>query len=70
MTIYVTAVLAGMILVYHDFYYDILETKAAYYYICTLTMLALTGGWLFLTAHPVEAMRNNRGKKLFDILSI
>lgn len=69
MTIYVTAVLAGMILVYHDFYYDILETKAAYYYICTLTMLALTGGWLFLTAHPVEAVRKNRGKKLFDIIS-
>lgn len=69
MTIYVAAVLAGMILVYHDYYYDILETKAAYYYICTLAMLALTGGWLFLTAHPVEALRNNRGKKLFDILS-
>lgn len=69
MSAYVIAVLAGMLLVYHDFYYDILETKAIYYCGCTLLMLFLTGSWLFLTAHPVEALKNFKGKGLFDILS-
>jgi len=50
LAVYVVAVTAGMLLVYHDFYYDILETKCIYYCICTGIVLLLTAVWLFLTA--------------------
>lgn len=67
--IYVMAVTAGMLLIYNDFYYDILETKWAYYCICTFLMILLTGAWLFLTAHPIEAVKAWKGRGLFDIIS-
>lgn len=69
MTAYVIAATAGMLLIYHDFYYDILETKFTFYCICTIVMLIFIGGWLFLTAHPVEALKKRRGKKLFEVIS-
>ena len=51
LAVYVVAVTAGMLLVYHDFYYDILEAKCIYYCVCTAAVLVLTGSWLFLTGH-------------------
>lgn len=48
MTVYVIAVLTGMLLIYQDFYFNILETKYAYYCICTVLMLAFTGGCLLV----------------------
>ena len=69
MALYVVAATAGMLLVYHDFYYDILETKCIYYCVCTIFMVVLAGIWLFLTAHPVEAVKGWKGKGVFEILS-
>lgn len=69
LSLYILAVLPGMLLVYHDFYYDILESKFTYYCICTGIMLILTGGYLFLISHPIKAMREAKGKKLFEIIS-
>lgn len=69
MAVYVMAATAGMLLVYHDFYYDILETKCVFYCVCTIAAAILTGTWLFLTAHPIEAVKGWRGKGLFEIIS-
>ncbi len=69
LAVYVVAATAGMLLVYHDYYYDILETKCIYYCACTILMLILTSAWLFLTAHPVEAVKGWKGKGVFDIIS-
>lgn len=69
MAAYVIITLSGMLLVFHDFYYDILETKRTYYTTCTVTMLVLTGIYLFLMADPAKAMRDNKGKKLLQIIS-
>ena len=57
---YVVAVTAGMLLVYHDFYYDILETKCIYYCICTVLAILGTGGWLFLAGRPKETVNDKR----------
>lgn len=69
MAIYIVVVLSGMILVYHDYYYDILEAKLGWYRTCTIVMLVLIGGYLFLMSHPLETMKANKGKKLFEIIS-
>lgn len=70
MAAYVIITLCGMLLVFHDFYYDILETKRTYYTTCTVVMLVLTGIYMFLMADPVKAMKNNKGKKLLEIISL
>lgn len=43
MDIYVILLLTGQMLVYDDFYYNMLETKYRYFYICTIGMLLLVG---------------------------
>ena len=58
-----------MLLVYHDYYYDILETKFTFYCVCTIAMFVLTGCYLFLTAHPWTAIKTWKGKKFFQIIS-
>ncbi len=60
LAVYVVAVTAGMLLVYHDFYYDILETKCIYYCICTVLAILGTGGWLFLAGRPKETVNDKR----------
>lgn len=69
MAVYIVVVLSGMILVYHDYYYDILETKLSWYKTCTIIMLVLVGLYLFLMSHPIEAIQANKGKKLLEIIS-
>lgn len=69
MAVYIVVVLSGMILIYHDYYYDILETKLSWYKTCTIIMLVLVGLYLFLMSHPIEAIRANKGKKLLEIIS-
>ncbi len=69
MAIYVIIITTGMLLVYHDYYYDILETKFTFYCVCTIAMFVLTGCYLFLTAHPWTAIKTWKGKKFFQIIS-
>ncbi|MCI8518536.1 MAG: O-antigen ligase family protein [Hungatella sp.] len=69
MASYVIIMMAGMLLVYDDYYYNILETKYTYYCTCTVVMLVLVGIYLFLTAQPIKALRAQKGKKMFQILS-
>ena len=68
MAAYVIITLSGMLLVFHDFYYDILETKRTFYTTCTTVMLVLTGVYMFLMADPMKAIKENKGKKLLDII--
>ncbi len=70
MAAYVIITLSGMLLVFHDFYYDILETKRTFYTTCTTAMLVLTGVYMFLMADPMKAIKENKGKKLLDIISL
>lgn len=48
MTVYVIAVLTGMLLIYQDFYFNILETKYTYYCICTIPILLFIIGYLLI----------------------
>ena len=41
---FVIAILAGMLLVYQDYYFNILEIKYYYYCLCAVGMIALAGG--------------------------
>lgn len=58
MTIYVIVVLSGMLLVYHDFYYDILETKYTFYSVCTIIMLISVIVGLYFIAQPLKISNN------------
>ena len=69
MAVYVIIITGGMLLVYHDYYYDILETKFTYYCVCTAAMLIVTGCYLFLTAHPLASIKSWQEKKFFQIIS-
>ena len=57
-TIYVIAILTGMLLIYQDFYFNILETKFTYYCICTILMLLLIGGYWLLTGQFTASFKH------------
>lgn len=48
MAIYMVIMMPGMLLVYQDFYFNILETKFIYYAVCTITMVMTVLGYLLL----------------------
>lgn len=67
--IYIMVMMSGMLLVYDDFYYNILETKYTYYTTCTAFLIGATCIYLFFTSHPLQALKDSKGKKLWEIVS-
>lgn len=57
MAIYVISVLAGMLFIYEDFYFNILEVKYIYYSTCTVLMLLGTVGYLWLNGRLAAMFR-------------
>lgn len=66
---FVIAILAGMLLVYQDYYFNILEIKYYYYCLCAVGMIALAGGYLLISGRFREIWRGMKGKKLLEIFS-
>ncbi len=69
MASYIIIMMSGMLLIYDDFYYNILETKYKYYTTCTAVMIGVTCIYLFFMSHPLQAIKDNKGKKLLEIVS-
>ena len=69
MASYIIIMMSGMLLIYYDFYYNILETKYKYYTTCTAVMIGVTCIYLFFMSHPLQAIKDNKGKKLLEIVS-
>ena len=68
--LHVIAVLAGLPIVYKNFYYDILEIKYYYYCGCALVLLAGILGYLLLTVRPKKELEKLKGKKLLEIFTV
>lgn len=60
-------ILAGVQLVYRDFYYDILEVKYRYYYTCALGAVGLCVIYSLLFERT--KWKNLKGKKWFDLFN-
>ena len=68
--IYVFAVLCILPLVYHNYYFDILETKYFFYCGCAIGLLSLFLGYWFFTVRGSEIKRRFQENKITDLLSV
>ncbi len=62
-SLFVLAVLIGQFLIYHDYYFDILQTKYYYFVACSVIMLALFGIYVLLMI-PKIAKEKKKMKRM------
>ncbi len=70
MSLAMVLILAGMQLVYHDYYFDILITKYHYYCVCAGGAVLLCAGYAALCGRWENVLKGRKLSELFDWLDV